>query len=230
MSDRFQRQADLVPADKLAGLKVTVIGCGAIGRQVALQLASIGCTKLQLIDFDTVEAANVTTQGYQHRQIGRHKVLATMDDACMIEPEMTVERGWSMISDRWRPKYGCGDVVFCCVDSIVARDAIWRGVKDQCQLFVDGRMRGETMRVLAAADDASKAHYDTTLFKPDEAFQGACTAAGTVYTANIAAGLMLHQFTRWLRGIPVDADAQLNLMAGELTVKDAEPCLANAGK
>jgi hypothetical protein len=32
----------------------------------------------------------------------------------------------------------------------------------------------------------------------------------------IAAGLMVHQLTRWLRGLPVDRDAMFNLLAGEL--------------
>jgi hypothetical protein len=41
---------------------------------------------------------------------------------------------------------------------------------------------------------------------------------GAIYTANIAAGLMTHQFTRWLREIPVDFDTMLNLLAGEWTV------------
>jgi sulfur carrier protein ThiS adenylyltransferase len=45
---------------------------------------------------------------------------------------------------------------------------------------------------------------------------GRCTAHGTVYKASIAAGLMLHQFTRWLRGVPVEAAVALNLLAGEL--------------
>jgi hypothetical protein len=29
---------------------------------------------------------------------------------------------------------------------------------------------------------------------------------------------MVHQLARWLRGIPVDADSSLNLLAGELSV------------
>jgi hypothetical protein len=40
--DRFIRQREIVPAEKLAGVTATVIGVGAIGRQVALQLAAIG--------------------------------------------------------------------------------------------------------------------------------------------------------------------------------------------
>ena len=47
--DRFVRQAELVPADKLGEVTATVIGVGAIGRQVALQLASIGVRRLRLV-------------------------------------------------------------------------------------------------------------------------------------------------------------------------------------
>ena len=34
--DRFVRQQDLVPQERLAALSISVIGVGAIGRQVAL--------------------------------------------------------------------------------------------------------------------------------------------------------------------------------------------------
>ena len=56
-SSRFSKQADLVPQDQLASLVVTVIGVGAVGRQVALQLAAIGTRQIQLIDFDHVESS-----------------------------------------------------------------------------------------------------------------------------------------------------------------------------
>ncbi len=36
--------------------------------------------------------------------------------------------------------------------------------------------------------------------------------------ANIAAGLMVSCFTRWLRGLPVEPDVSVNLLAAELTV------------
>ena len=75
-SDRFVRQAELVPRDKLVELDVTVVGVGAIGRQVALQLAALGVKALRLVDFDRVEATNVTTQGYRHANVGLAKVTA----------------------------------------------------------------------------------------------------------------------------------------------------------
>lgn len=68
------------------------------------------------------------------------------------------------------------------------------------------------------ADDVGRDHYPTTLFAQAEAQPGRCAAHGAIYCANIAAGLMLHQFTRWLRDLPVDRDTSLNLLAGEWSV------------
>ena len=71
--DRFVRQRELVPEHRLGQLQVSVIGVGAIGRQVALQLAAAGVRRLKLIDFDSVELTNVTTQGYLAADVGRAK-------------------------------------------------------------------------------------------------------------------------------------------------------------
>lgn len=213
MNDRFERQADLVPQSKLADLIATVIGVGAIGRQVALQLAAIGVLRLQLVDFDRVELTNVTTQGYFTDDIGLPKVEATKISAQCIAPEIGIEA----ITDRFRPQQATGIAVFCCVDSISTRSTIWRTLRDRCRCWVDGRMLGEVIRVLSVADGRGHEHYPTTLFAPSEVQPGRCTARSTIYAANIAAGLMVHQFTRWLRGIPVEVDVSLNLLAGEFS-------------
>ncbi len=213
MNDRFERQQDLVPIERLALLTGTVIGVGAIGRQVALQLAAIGMRRLQLIDFDRVEPTNVTTQGYLAGDIGRLKVEAASQAIAAIDPMVNVQR----VVDRFRAKQSIGEAVFCCVDSISARGAIWRAVEHRCHFWVDGRMLGEVIRVLAAVRPPDRQHYASTLFAQTEVQIRRCTSRSTIYTAGIAAGLMVHQFTRWLRGMPVDSDATLNLLAGELT-------------
>ena len=216
MTDRFVRQHDLVPPDRLQAVTATVIGVGAIGRQVALQLAALGIRNLQLIDFDNVEATNITTQGYYTNDLGAPKVLATAQVIRQIDPTVKVE----LLPDRFRPRYEVGDAVFCCVDSIATRAAIWRAVHRSCSFWTDGRMLGEVLRILTATENTGRDHYPTTLFQPEEAQPGRCTARSTIYTANLAAGLMLHQFTRWLREVPVDPDLTLNLLAGELVVHD----------
>lgn len=214
-SDRDLRQRDLIPPEVLAKTSCTVIGVGAIGRQVALQLAAIGVPRLQLIDFDTVETVNLAPQGYLHDDLGRPKVQATADLCQQIHPMLDVVE----INDRFRrSQHEVGNVVFCCVDSIDTRRLIWESVRDQVQFFCDGRMSGEVIRVLTVASEAGRSHYPTTLFSQGEAFQGACTARSTIYTANIAAGLMIQQFSRWLRHLPVDIDLQFNLLSSELSV------------
>lgn len=212
--DRFERQQDLVPQERLRDLAATVIGVGAIGRQVALQLASLGVRTLHLIDFDEVEPTNITTQGYLARDLGKLKVNATADAVTAIDERILGDA----IGDRFRSYMPANGAVFCCVDAISTREAIWRSVSDRAQFWADGRMRGEVLRVLTASDESSREQYRESLFSQEEAQTGACTSRSTIYAASIAAGLMVSQFVRWLRGAPTDNDLSLNLLASELVL------------
>ncbi len=213
--NRFLRQQDLVPQDRLAEIRVTVVGVGAVGRQVALQLAAIGVRRLQVIDFDVVDLTNVTTQGYWASDVGQIKVETMKASIGRLDPTTEVES----ICDRFRSSLEIGQAVFCCVDSITARSAIWRSASRRCKFWADGRMLGEILRVLAVAGAEGREHYLTTLFAQSEAQQGSCTARSTIYAASITAGLMVHQFTRWLRRLPLDTDTSFNLLAGEFVVE-----------
>ena len=213
-SDRFTRQAELVPQEKLQELKATVIGVGAVGRQVALQLAAIGVRRLLLFDFDEVELTNVTTQGYEHTDVEKPKVLAMQEALGRIDPNIVV----TPVHDRFRARYKTSEVVFCSVDKIEARNAIWRTLGLTCRFWSDGRMLGETLRVLTASTEMERRHYERTLFPAAEAEPGRCTARSTIYTASLCATLMVHQFTRWLRELPLDRDLSLNLLASELVL------------
>lgn len=212
-NDRFQRQEELVPHKRLAEVRATVIGVGAIGRNVAVQLAAIGVPRIQLIDFDVVDTTNVTTQGYAAADVGLAKVAATRAAIQRLDPAIQVET----VEDRYRPRLEIGSAAFCCVDSIEVRAAIWRSAQRRCRFWCDGRMLGEVIRILAVADDQGREHYPTTLFTQAEAQAGRCTARSTIYAASIATGMMVHQLTRWLRGIAVDRDTSVNLLAGEWT-------------
>ncbi len=171
-SDRFARQEGLVPRERLDGLAISVIGVGAVGRQVALQLASVGARQLTLVDFDEVEEVNITTQGYLWEDLGKFKVLATAEAISRIDP--VIQAG--QIVDRFRPSQPMGDAIFCCVDSISVRGAIWRSAGKNAQFWVDGRMLGEVIRVLAVAGKEGRDYYPTTLFAQAEAMTGGCTA------------------------------------------------------
>jgi sulfur carrier protein ThiS adenylyltransferase len=213
-TERYSRQRDIVPIERISQCKATVIGIGAIGRQVALQLTAIGIPWMQLVDFDTVEESNLASQGYLHSDLGKAKVDATSQLCRQINSELQIQISY----ERFKRSHKIGNCVFCCVDSIESRRLIWEAVKDKASFFVDGRMAAEVLRVLAVSDTQSREHYPTTLFGSEEAFVGSCTAKTTIYCANIAAGFMLAQFTKYLRQLPIDPDIQVNLLASEINV------------
>ena len=214
--ERYSRQKDIIPADRLADCKATVIGVGAIGRQVALQLIAIGIRWLQLCDFDIVEESNIASQGYFEDDLGKLKVRATAEICHRINSKLELY----MIENRFRRSEQTGNIVFCTVDSIETRRLIWQALKDKVSCFIDARMSAEVLRILTACDIESRKHYPTTLFTAEEAYAGPCTAKTTIYCANIAAGLMIAQFTKYLRQLPIEPDIQLNLLASELSVGD----------
>ena len=213
-SERYSRQKEIVPPERIAGCTATVIGVGAIGRQVALQLTAMGIPRLRLVDFDLVETSNLTSQGYLEEDLGKLKVEATAALCRHINSRTEI----TAIPERFRRSAEIGNAIFCCVDKIDVRRLIWQAVGDQVSFYVDGRMSAEVLRVLTACDSESRQHYPRTLFRSEEAFAGACTAKTTIYCANVAAGLMVAQFTKYLRQLPAEADIQINLLASELSV------------
>src|SRR5476649_1825418 len=80
-NDRDIRQRELVPPARLAQCHAVVIGVGAVGRQVALQLAAVGVPKMTLIDHDTVAVENLAPQGFWESDLGRSKVKAVAEIA-----------------------------------------------------------------------------------------------------------------------------------------------------
>ncbi len=184
-----------------------------------MQLAALGVSRLVLHDDDQVEAQNLAAQGTWPEDLHQPKVHATAQLCRRILPAVQV----ASVPERFKRSTANslaaeGELaVFCCVDSINTRRMLWESLRGKASCFFDGRMQGEVMRVLASATPVIDDHYARTLFAAEEAHVGPCTARSTIYTASVAAGLMVHQFARWLRGVPVDRDLTLNLLAAELT-------------
>lgn len=57
--------------------KVSILGCGGLGSNVAMILARAGIGEIYLYDFDNVEYSNLNRQNYKISDIGKEKVLAT---------------------------------------------------------------------------------------------------------------------------------------------------------
>ncbi len=212
LPNRNIRQRELIPDEKLKTTDVTVIGVGAIGRQTALQLAAIGAPRIQLIDFDTVEEENLAAQGFMESDLGQKKVDAVANICRKINSEIEIKT----INRKFSNMMFTGGIVFCCVDSIDTRKTIFEQISNRADLFIDGRMSAEFMRILTVYDDKSAKFYETQLFPGNEAYQGSCTAKSTIYCASGAATIMVSQFAKWLRGCQLDYNINFNLLTNEL--------------
>lgn len=112
--ERYSRQRDIIPPQRLAQCQATVIGVGAIGRQVALQLTAMGIPWLQLVDFDSIEESNLASQGYLEVDLGQPKVEATAALCRQINSQLEIQG----VNDRFKRSMKVGNVLFCCVDAV----------------------------------------------------------------------------------------------------------------
>ena len=60
----------------LDNVEFHIVGCGAIGSSVAMQLVRLGANNFYLYDFDKVEIQNVGVSQYNEQDVGLPKVGA----------------------------------------------------------------------------------------------------------------------------------------------------------
>ena len=214
-SERYSRQAAIIPAERLAQCRITVVGVGAVGRPRPRHRGGKGAPRFWSLGIDFfVEESNLASQGYLERDLGRPKVEATAEACRRINGAIELD----ICNERFRRSMNVGNVVLAAVDTISCRRLIWESVKSRCDFFGDVRMTAEVIRVLTACDGAGREHYPRALFDQAEAYAGTCTSRMTIFGGNIGAGLLLSQFSRWLRGLPTDRDLTVNLLAAEMSV------------
>ena len=224
------RQRALIPPQALARVRAVVIGTGAVGRQVVLQLASIGVPAITIYDHDTVGPENLAPQGFLELDLGKTKVEAVKEMAKLMNPTCDIRPRPNRFRVSDVPSWDPGEedhahidtVVFLCVDSMEARSLIWGAVKTHSfiKAVFDSRSASEMIRVFAVDKPTEDTYYDTTLFTDEQAHTGDCSTRMTIYMSYVASGMMLCQFAHWLRKMTVVPDQSFNMLAGELTVPE----------
>ncbi len=137
------KHLDFFNPTELRKEEINIIGCGAIGSNVALQLAKLGIEKLTLWDFDKVESHNITNQVYDTEDIGKNKIDALEKHLLKQNPDIKVtKRG------KWtnQPLKG---ILILAVDSIELRHriAVENEYNIMIKLIIDGRIGLETAQV-----------------------------------------------------------------------------------
>ena len=95
-------------------------------------------------------------------RVSFNPALTSIADLGARIPQAQPELQLTIMADRFRRRQSIAGAVFCCVDSITARRAIWNAVKQESRFWCDGRMLGEVIRVLSDLRAAEPAAYVQT--------------------------------------------------------------------
>ena len=90
-TDFTARIAGIVDCELLAGKTVFIIGAGSVGSQMGMHLVRAGVARFTIVDFDTVEAANLCRCEYSVDDIGRYKTFAMRNRLLGVNPYVQVE-------------------------------------------------------------------------------------------------------------------------------------------
>lgn len=109
--------------DAMKNASVVVVGAGAIGNEVLKNLALLGIGRIHIIDFDRVEASNLSRAVlFTDNDIGLYKAEVAARAIALLNPDTKTTTD---ISDLWHSlrlsQLGQFDAVFCCVDNYEAR-------------------------------------------------------------------------------------------------------------
>jgi len=123
--DRYQRHSliDWFSQDDVKASSFAVIGCGAVGNEVAKNLALLGVGRIDLFDFDTIEIHNLTRSVlFRESDVGLNKAEVAGKRIKELDPniDINVYSGdfWDLLSLEQAKSYDC---ILCCVDNFEAR-------------------------------------------------------------------------------------------------------------
>lgn len=251
--DRQVRAFGRVGQQRLADVRVTIVGVGGTGSVVAQQLAHLGVGAVRLVDPDVVDPSNLNrVVGARPDDIGALKVEVAAAMMREINPGMRIEALRGDVCDAAVARRVLdGDLFFCCTDSHGSRAVLsqlayqyWlpgidMGVAIQVSAsgevtHISGRVQllspGLACLVCGGVLDPETVRRDlltTEARAADPYIQGASGAAPqpAVISINSAtASLAVTMFLAVVTGMPIDARHQrLRLETGQV-VRVEVPC------
>ena len=178
--------------------RVDVIGCGATGSKIVMDLAKLGIENIHVWDFDSVEEHNVANQAFGNPDIGKKKVEAIKE---MVKTSTGTEI--TIHDEKVDGSQELGEVVFMLTDTMSSRKEIWDKAlkfKLKTNLLIETRMGADNGRIYSVNPNKPGhiKEWESTLYTDDEAEVSACGASTSVGpTAEIIAGLAVWQLIRW---------------------------------
>lgn len=206
--------------EKVQAAKVMIVGAGALGNEVAKNLALMGIGSLYIIDFDTIEAANLSRSVlFRERDNGRPKAEIAAARVRELNPDVHVQ----YFNGDVRTQVGLGvfrrmDVIVGCLDSREARLAVNRFCYWMNKPWVDGAIQEllGLVRLFVPGDGACfectlteqarrdiSMRYSCPLLARNNVLLGKVPTTPTI--ASIIGGLQSQEAFKLIHGRPVEA-------------------------
>lgn len=179
--------------------RVDVIGCGATGSRVILELSKLGISEIHAWDGDIVEPHNLANQVFSQAHLGQPKAMAIrgLVSETIGEDVVIPHREYCDGTQQF------GDVVFLLTDTMQSRKDIFTKaikLKIRTKLLIETRMGVDEGR-LYCFNPMKPSHirgWEATLYDDDEAEVSACGGQITVgSTAAILAGMAVWAMISW---------------------------------
>lgn len=129
--------------EKVRDAKVMVVGAGALGNEVIKNLALMGIGHLYIVDFDKVEAANLSRSIlFREKDRGREKAQLAAARAVEVNPDVRVQYlHGDVTTDIGLGVFRRMDVIIGCLDNREARLAVNRFAHWMNKPWVDGAIQ-----------------------------------------------------------------------------------------
>jgi len=196
--DRFYvRQSTIIAKAEL--IPVAIIGAGASGSALGLQLAKLGVPMLQLWDGDTVEEHNISNQYYPNSSVGQYKVEALRDIIIRNTPAELLPMVSAYPTFFPDENELNATFVFMAVDGLDNRQTVFRHIHTEypkVKWVLDTRMGAEYLECylidMEDADERTK-YWETLQGEPMEL---PCTGRSVIYNAMCMAGYAVSMFKK----------------------------------
>lgn len=185
---RYARQMAIPEIGKEGQLRllessVLIVGCGALGSMIGMELSGAGVGRIGIADFDTVDPTNLQRQFFfKDNESGKEKVRLLGERMVSLNPQIKIEEYKEVVSNkRAEDIFPTYDIIIDATDNPASKlmvDEVSSKLKLNCIIGGVEGFRGQVFTLIRNDKDHSR-YSDIFQIEPDSGFLP-CSLGGVV--------------------------------------------------